>query len=183
MRDTAFARILPATSESMRVSRMFSAQDKETPHVLDDTDNRLLAALQKDAHLTAQQLGEMLNLSPSQAGRRRQRLEAEGFITNYAAKLDPARLGLHVQGFVQVHLGTHGPDQSQAFARMVDTRPEITSAWTMTGDADYLLHVYCADLPALNSLIHQVILPHPAVARVQSQIVMDQLKRDAPLPT
>jgi hypothetical protein len=25
-------------------------------------------------------------------------------------------------------------------------------------------------------------LPHPAVARVQSQIVMDQLKDDAPLP-
>ena len=53
----------------------------------------------------------------------------------------------------------------------------------MTGEADYLLRVYCSDLPALNALIHEVILPHPAVARVQSQIVMDQLKRDAPLPT
>ena len=49
--------------------------------MLDATDTRLLAALQKDAHLTAHQLGEMLNLSPSQAGRRRQRLEAEGYIT------------------------------------------------------------------------------------------------------
>ena len=39
-----------------------------------------------------------------------------------------------------------------------------------------------ADLPALNALIHGVLLPHPAVARVQSQIVMDQLKSDAPLP-
>ena len=183
MHDTAFARILPSEPQFMRSLRVNVGKNEDFPHVLDETDNRLLAALQKNAHLTAQQLGEMLNLSPSQAGRRRQRLEAEGYITNYAAKLDPARLGLHVQGFVQVHLGTHGPDQSQAFARMVDTRPEITSAWTMTGDADYLLHVYCADLPALNSLIHQVILPHPAVARVQSQIVMDQLKRDAPLPT
>lgn len=183
MRDTAFARILFIRHRLTRDLRAIWPIFEDFTHVLDDTDNRLLAALQKNAHLTAQQLGEMLNLSPSQAGRRRQRLEGEGYITSYAAKLDPARLGLHVQGFVQVHLGTHGPDQSQAFARMVDTRPEITSAWTMTGDADYLLHVYCADLPALNSLIHQVILPHPAVARVQSQIVMDQLKRDAPLPT
>lgn len=151
--------------------------------MLDATDKRLLSALQKDAHLTAHQLGEMLNLSPSQAGRRRQRLEAEGYITGYAARLDPLKLDLQVQGFVQVHLGTHGPEQSQSFARMVDTRPEITSAWTMTGEADYLLHVYCDDLSALNSLLHQVILPHPAVARVQSQIVLDQLKRDAPLPT
>ena len=43
--------------------------------------------------------------------------------------------------------------------------------------------VTSADLPALNNLLHEVILPHPAVARVQSQIVMDQPKRDAPLPT
>jgi DNA-binding Lrp family transcriptional regulator len=48
---------------------------------------RLLAALQTDAHLTAQELGDMLNLSPSQAGRRRQRLEAEGYIEGYAARL------------------------------------------------------------------------------------------------
>ncbi|MCB2152895.1 MAG: Lrp/AsnC family transcriptional regulator, partial [Rhodobacteraceae bacterium] len=46
--------------------------------MLDETDSRLLAALQRDAHLTAQELGEALNLSPSQAGRRRQRLESEG---------------------------------------------------------------------------------------------------------
>ncbi|MDU9002720.1 Lrp/AsnC family transcriptional regulator [Sedimentitalea todarodis] len=151
--------------------------------MLDTTDTRLLAALQKNAHLTAQQLGEMLNLSPSQAGRRRQRLESIGYIQGYAARLDPLRLGLTVQGFIQVQLGTHGPEQSKGFARLVQTRPEITSAWTMTGDADYLLRVYCDDLPALNALIHEVLLPHPTVARVQSQIVMDQLKRDAPLPT
>ncbi|KZY03320.1 MULTISPECIES: Lrp/AsnC family transcriptional regulator [unclassified Sulfitobacter] len=151
--------------------------------MLDDTDTRLLAALQKNAHLTSSELGAQLNLSPSQAGRRRQRLEMEGYIEAYTARLDPARLGLNVQGFVQVHLGTHGPEHSASFARLLDTRPEIVSAWTMTGDADYLLRVYCADLPSLNRLIHDVLLPHSAVARVHSQIVMDQLKKDGPLPT
>ena len=151
--------------------------------MLDAIDTRLLEALQKDAHLTAQELSDLLHLSASQVGRRRQRLEAEGFITGYHARLDAMKLGLAVQSFVQVHLSTHGPDHSKSFARLVHTRPEITSAWTMTGDADYLLRVYCADLPALNTLIHEVLLPHPAVYRVHSQIVMDQLKRDGPLPT
>ncbi|MEO0389699.1 MAG: Lrp/AsnC family transcriptional regulator [Pseudomonadota bacterium] len=149
----------------------------------DSVDTRLLAALQQNAHLTAQELSDMLNLSASQAGRRRQRLEADGYIEGYVARLNPQRLGLAVQGFVQVHLGTHGPEHSASFARLLDHQPEVTSAWTMTGDADYLLRVYCADLAALNTLIHDVLLPHPAVARVQSQIVMDQLKRDGPLPT
>ncbi|MGR3615744.1 MAG: Lrp/AsnC family transcriptional regulator [Paracoccaceae bacterium] len=151
--------------------------------MLDPVDIRLLAALQSDAHLTSQQLSEELNLSASQVGRRRQRLENDGYIEGYHARLDPVRMGLLVQGFVQVHLSSHGPEQSASFARLVRTTPEITSAWTMTGDADYLLRVFCSDLPGLNRLLHEVLLPHPAVARVQSQIVMDQLKRDAPLPT
>lgn len=156
-------------------------QEPRTP--LDETDSRLLAALQRNAHLTAQELGETLNLSASQAGRRRQRLEAEGLIAGYAARLDPLRLGLQVQAFVQVAMIRHGAETTATFSRLVALQPEIVSAWTLTGDADYLLRVYCADLGSLNRLIHQVLLAHPAVSRVHSQIVMDQFKPDAPLPT
>ena len=149
---------------------------------LDYTDKRLLAALQKDAQVTADKLGAELNLSSSQAGRRRQRLEATGLIEGYRARLSAEKLGLTVQAFVTVQMATHAPEKVRTFTRIVETRPEVISAWTMTGEADYLLRVYCTDLAALNVLIHEVLLPHPAVARVQSQIVMDQLKVDAPLP-
>lgn len=149
---------------------------------LDDIDLRILTALQSDAHVTADTLSTDLGLSASQIGRRRQRLEAARLIEGYRARLNPGALGLNVQAFVTVQMATHAPDKVQTFTRIVKLRPEITSAWTMTGDADYLLRVYCADLAGLNTLIHQVLLPHPAVARVQSQIVMDQLKADGPLP-
>ncbi len=165
---------------SLRTKFTIHAKDTQ---MLDTIDMRLLSALQKNAHLTAQELGEILNLSPSQAGRRRQRLEADGYIEGYNARLSPQKLGLSVQAFIQVQLGTHGPENSQSFATLISTRAEIVSAWTLTGDADYLLRAYCEDLNALNRLIHEVLLPHAAVSRVQSQIVMDQLKRDAPLPT
>ena len=55
--------------------------------MIDETDSRLLAALQADAQITAQDLGALLNLSASQAARRRARLEAEGLITGYLARL------------------------------------------------------------------------------------------------
>lgn len=151
--------------------------------MLDAIDSRLLAAIQANAMLTAQELGERLNLSPSQAARRRQRLEAEGFVTGYTARLAPAKIGLTVQAFVQVQMASHSPEVACGFASLIATCPEVISAWTLTGEADYLLRVWCADLTDLNRLIHHVLLPHPAVARVQSQIVMDQLKADAPLPT
>ena len=151
--------------------------------MLDETDCRLLQALQKDAHLTSQALGELLHLSPSQAGRRRQRLEAEGYIAGYGARLCPRHLGLNVQAFVQVQMAGHDPAHMAEFARKVAQLPQIVSAWILTGESDYLLRVYCENLSELNHLIHDVLLPMPAVARVQSQIVMDQLKADAPLPT
>ncbi len=149
---------------------------------LDPTDVALLALLQKDAQLTSEKLGERLNLSASQIGRRRQRLEAEGYIESYRARLDARRLGLTVQAFVSVQMATHAPDKVATFTRILETNRQVVSVWTLTGEADYLLRVYCPDLAALNDLIHGQLLPHPAVARVQSQIVMNQLKADAPLP-
>jgi len=149
---------------------------------LDAMDIALLDVLQRDGQVTAQDLGEALALSASQAGRRRQRLEERGVIQGYRARLDPAKLGLDVQAFVQVQLARHGAQEGAEFARLLRIRPEIVSAWTMTGEADYLLRIYCRDLPSLNRLIHEVLLAHPVVARVHSQIVMDQPKSDAALP-
>lgn len=150
--------------------------------MMDSVDRRLLAELQRRAEMTAQDLGEVLNLSPSQAARRRARLEAEGVIAGYGARLDPCRLGLSVQAFVQVQMAAHNADNAASFVRLVNTLPEVVGCWTLTGEADYLLRVWVRDLPALNDVIHHRLLPHPAVARVQSQIVMNQPKADSGLP-
>lgn len=149
---------------------------------MDQTDSDLLRELQRDAQQTAADLSDRLNLSASQIGRRRQRLEESGIITGVSARLDPARLGLSVQAFIQVSMVAHSPDNARSFQSLIRTRREVISAWTLTGEADYLLRVYCRDLPALNMLVHEVFLPHKTVARVQSQIVMDQTKPDSPLP-
>ncbi len=148
----------------------------------DRTDINLLAALQRDSQLTSQELGEALNLSASQIGRRRQRLENAGYIRRYTAQLDAQKLGLNIQAFVQVELAHQQPEEARSFASLLDTRTEVVSAWILTGTTDYLLRVFCEDLAALNRLIHDVLLSHRAVAKVQSQIVMDQRKTDAPLP-
>jgi len=150
--------------------------------MIDALDKRLLSALQSNAHLTAHELGDILNLSASQAGRRRQRLEADGYISHYRARIVPQKVGLSIQAFVQVQMVSHTPEQAKSLSRLLETSPEVVSGWTLTGDADYLLRVFCKDLPALNALIHDTLLPHPAVARIQSQIVMDQVKPDSPLP-
>ncbi len=151
-------------------------------NTLDRFDHRLLAALQADGQASSQELAARLPLSASQIARRRQRLEAEGYVTGYRAVLAPERLGLAVEAFVQVTMAAHTAQNAEAFRLLVRRTPAITGAWTLTGEADYLIRVHCTDLPALNRLVQEVLLPHPSVARVHSQIVMDRIKPDAPLP-
>ena len=150
--------------------------------MIDAIDQKLLAQLQRGSEVTAQELAEILGLSASQVARRRQRLEAEGYILGYSAKLAPKKLGLGVQAFIQVEMAAHSVEAARSFASLVATMREVTGCWTLTGAADYLLRVWCADLSALNELIQHRLLPHPVVARVESKIVMEQLKPDSGLP-
>ena len=85
-------------------------------------------------------------------------------------------------GAGEAPLATHPPERARSTERLLGTLPEVVSVWTLTGKADHLLRVWYVDLEALNQLIHERFLPHLAVSRVQSQIVMNQLKGFAGLP-
>lgn len=149
---------------------------------LDRFDLALLAALQQDGRLTNQELAERVNLSASQCSRRRLRLEQEGLIRGYRAVLSARTLGLDIVAFVQVTLAAHSKENAESFKRLVQETPEILEGFTLTGEADYLLKVVTSDLDALSDFVNEVLLPHAAVARVQSRIVLDRLKDGGPLP-
>ena len=74
---------------------------------------------------------------------------------------------------MQVQMSAHNSEAAGSFASLIRTLPEVIDCWTMTGEADYLLGVWCTDLSALNLLIQERLLPHASVARVQSQIVKE----------
>lgn len=149
---------------------------------LDSKDIALLAILQKNAQVSALEISEALGMSASQIGRRRHRLEAEGFIHSTPARLNPSLLGLDVQAFIQIQTDSQTAKTHASIVELIANHTEIVAAWTLTGDADYIFRVYCRDLSRLNDLIQKDLLPHPAIGRVQSQIVMDQLKDDTELP-
>lgn len=149
---------------------------------LDPKDLQLLTRLQKNGLTSAQELSGELGMSASQISRRRQRLEADGIIQSTPCRLNAERIGLTVQAFIQIQTTSQTGDTHRSIRRLTSTQPEIVAAWTLTGDADYILRVFCTDLGALNRLVQEVLLPHPSIGRVHSQIVMDQLKDDTALP-
>lgn len=149
---------------------------------LDPMDIKLLAALQSNGLHSATDLSKQLGMSASQIGRRRQRLEQEGFIDRSVFRLSPKALGLDVQAFIQIQTDSQSGTTHQSIMKLVNSQPEIVAAWTLTGEADYIFRVFCPSLPDLNDLIQNTLLPHTSVGRVQSQVVMGEMLDDTALP-
>ncbi len=149
---------------------------------VDSFDLKMLAALQDDGRLTNQQLADSVGLSASQCSRRRMRLEGEKVISGYHADLTPEALGFGVVAFIQVTLATHSPDNAKKFRALVQRVDEIQEAYSLTGDADYVLKAILRDLKGLSDLVNDVLMPHQSVAHVRSSIVLDRLKETSKLP-
>ncbi|RJL05661.1 Lrp/AsnC family transcriptional regulator [Paracoccus siganidrum] len=143
---------------------------------MDSFDHAILAALQRDGTMTNAALAEVVNLSASQCSRRRAALEEAGVIEGYTARLNPAALGYGLRAVIRVNLRSHGQGKDDDFARFVTGHPMIRSAFSVSGDADYVLDIRARDLDAFADFIHRHLLPHPQVAQVRSEIVLKTLK-------
>jgi DNA-binding Lrp family transcriptional regulator len=149
---------------------------------LDAFDLKILAALQDDGRLTNQQLAELAGLSASQCSRRRMRLEEDEVISGYHADLASETLGFGVIAFIHITLATHSPDNAKKFRALVTRVDDIQEAYSLTGDADYLLKAVLRDLKSLSDIVNNVLMPHQSVAHVRSSIVLDRLKESSKLP-
>ena len=83
----------------------------------DRSDTRILEALQDDGRLTVVEIADKVGLSQTPCTRRIRALEKSGVIEGYAAIVNPVRLGLKVQAFVQVKLQQHADDIVTTFQR------------------------------------------------------------------
>lgn len=143
---------------------------------LDGFDIVMLRALQADGAMTNAALADVVNLSPSQCSRRRAALEQAGIIEGYSARLNAAKLGFGLRAITRVNLSSHGQRNESDFARFVTSHPQIRAAFSVSGDADYILDVRVRDLESFADFVHLHLLPHPQVSHVRSEIVLMTLK-------
>lgn len=152
------------------------------PDSLDSFDKKILAALQRDARLTNTEIAEQAHLSPSQCSRRRLRLEEDGIIAGYHARLDRERTGFGLVNMVSVTLATHDRENANRFSKLMDDCPQVLEAYALTGEMDYLLKVVTNDLKGLSSFVNEVLLAHESVQNVKTAVVLDILKDTQALP-
>lgn len=150
-----------------------------TRKLLDSYDVRILNALQQDGALSNAALAGIVHLSASQCSRRRAALEAAGVIETYRASLSAGALGLKLHAIVRLNMVSHDQDSDEALSKWLLDQPEVQSAFSLSGDADYLLTVRVADLESFSQFIHDKLLRQPQIAQVRSEFILKTLK-DSP---
>lgn len=148
----------------------------------DRFDYQILSALQDDARATHQKLSQAIALSPSQIGRRIQRLEEMGVIQGYHVTLKPESLDLSVTAFASVSLERHGELTIREFSEAIALLPEVLECYSVAGEADYWLRIVVPDLPSLSRFVMHKLMSLPLVRSVKSTIALEAIKRSPRLP-
>ena len=149
---------------------------------LDRIDLQILGELQANARLSSADLAERVALSASPCWRRVKRLEEDGVIRGYQARIDVARLGYQVTAFVHISLDKKDTRHLQAFERAVQTIPQVLSCHRISGRYDYQLMAVAEDLQAYGVFAETFINGLPSVKEVYTSFVMREVKAAGGVP-
>ncbi|MFI5017348.1 MAG: Lrp/AsnC family transcriptional regulator [Dongiales bacterium] len=149
---------------------------------LDAIDLRILGALQENARIANTDLAAAVGLSPAPCLRRVRALEERGVIRKHVTLVSPAAVGLPVSVFVSISLERQVEEALKRFERVILARPEVMECYLMTGDADYLLRVVCADLGAYERFVLDHLTKVPGVSSIRSSFALKQVKYSTALP-
>ncbi len=149
---------------------------------LSTTDVRILDALQQDATLSQDELATRVGLSRTSCWRRIRELETAGLIERRVAVLNPKLAGIRLQVLLAVALTEHTDENRQLFEGHIARLDEVTEAFSVSGERDYVLQVAVRDMEAYNTFLNTRILSHPAVRSASSTFALRRVKYTTRLP-
>lgn len=145
--------------------------------MFDSFDLKLLNALQEDADRTAEELAEIIALSPSAIARRIRRLRDSGAIARTIALLSAEIVDRRLRAIIRVQLHEH--EQAADFTELrnrLGARDEVQLCLEVSGSDDMLLMVACRDMAEFNAFADAELAASPVVRRYETSFVKKEIK-------
>jgi Lrp/AsnC family transcriptional regulator len=152
------------------------------PMLLDETDQKILELLQKDAQRTLKDMAKKINLSLTPVHDRVKRLEKEGYIEQYVALLNKKKVGNNLTVYCQVTLQKQTIDLSQAFNAAILLLPEVVECSFVSGNFDYLLKIVLPDMERFHDFYQKKLSALPQVALINSFFIIREVKDTTAVP-
>lgn len=139
---------------------------------IDELDRQIIAQLSENGRMSFRTLGDEVGLSAPAVKRRVDRLTTAGAISRFTVAVDPRVLGWSVEAFIELFCAPRTP--AMHIREALTDHPEVVAAYTVTGDADALLHLQVADAVRLEDALER-IRAEPIVAQTRSVVVLSRL--------
>ncbi|MFP8487720.1 Lrp/AsnC family transcriptional regulator [Gracilimonas sp. Q87] len=149
---------------------------------LDQIDKQIIQILQQEGRIPNNELAKRVGLTTTPTLERVRRLEREGVIDGYSAKVNKDAVGRGFTAFVKVTLKVHQLNLMEEFTSAIREIPEILACYHTTGDGDFLLHVVAKDTKDYEQLMRNKLTTLPDVERLHTSIVLNTIKDQSPIP-
>lgn len=149
---------------------------------LDRADAALLEAMQRNNRLTSEELGQLVNLSPTACQRRLKRLREEGVIESEVAIVSPKAAGRPITMIVLVSLERERADIVDRFKAAIRSTREVMLGYYVTGDSDFLLVMTAKDMEGYEAFTRRFFYENPDIKGFKTLVVMDRVKASFALP-
>ena len=149
---------------------------------LDKIDLKILKILQNNSKITNLDLSKKIGLSPAPTLERVKKLETTNIIESYHAKVNAEKIGLNVSTFVLVTLAWNKENALENFIEKINNIDEVTEAYIITGDGDFLVKVVTRDIPSYEKLLFKKLSQIEEVERLKTFMTLSKVKKSKILP-
>jgi len=147
----------------------------------DQTDRRILRALQRDASLSQRDLAEQVGMSQNACWRRLRMLHDSGLIRGHTIRIDAGAAGLGLTVFMMIRTRHHSRDWLQTFRREVSAIANVIDFYRIAGDYDYMLKIVAEDMNDFDR-VYQRLIEKVELETVTSYITMEAIVNNRDLP-
>ena len=150
--------------------------------MIDAFDRKILHHVQRNNQLTSAQLADLVGLSPTSVQRRLIKLRASKVIEADIAVVSQHAVNRPLTMLVAVELARERSDIIDRFKRAVRHRPEVMSAYYVTGETDFVLIVSAVDMADYESFTRDFFYNNPDIKGFKTTVVMDRIKASFSVP-
>lgn len=125
--------------------------------------------------MSVAEIGRRVGLTASPCADRIKRLESQGVITGYYARLSPTKLDAGLVVFVQVTLQRTAGDAFKTFTDAIELIPEVEECHLVSGEFDFLVKARVKDMTHYKDLLASSLLQLPNVQESKSYPVMESV--------
>ncbi|GGH52369.1 AsnC family transcriptional regulator [Comamonas phosphati] len=151
-------------------------------HALDRTDRRILDILQREGRIAITELAERVGLSASPCSERIKRMERDGVITGYHARVSPEALGKTLLVFVEIKLSSKSEEVFDKVRKELLHVPDVLECHLVSGGFDYLVKARLGGMREYRRLLGDILKKLPVPAESHSYVVMEEVKDTQILP-